>query len=261
MRKLAVCIRKEWLELVRTKKILFYILFPIGALFLTVSAILRLDMVMQQYGSAGMGFPSYRNLEGMLSLYASMMLSYYLIVTMLLQMGSSSREMARKQWLFPQDAGISRANIVLAKAVVLPLVATLPALIGTYVAVILGGLWFGNGTGLPGSVVLRTGICTTVAVLEFSVITVALSALTGKTWLTGLISVGGYLIGDAVLSVWTGAYYTPFAFEILALSGASAEVTALQWVCASVSTFALIFVLVIAAMQRPERFSGRRGRR
>ena len=252
MKQLSACLRKEWLELVRTKKILFYVIFPVAALLFVLFTVVAMDWAMQQLDAEVSGLMgTFKSLEGMMTYYVSMLLTYYVIITMILQSGSTAKEIKRRQWLLPANAGIRRRNIVLAKIVVLGLVTVIPAFLGLYLSIFVGWAAFGNPTNLGFGDVAATTLGALLTLIIVTVATTSLSAITERTGATAAIVICGYLVGDMILSPFMAVFYTPFAFEQIALSvGSAAEVTVAQWISAGLTTLLLLGGLIYWALYK-----------
>ena len=199
MKQLVMCMKKEWLELCRTKKLLFYILFAFALVLFALAVVLVMDFVGQNVDVE----------EGDFS------------------------------------------NIVLAKIVVLCLAALLPAVAAFLVNTLVGGLAFGNSGAAAVSAgdLFQLGLCAAVTIFQFSVLTIALSAITGHTGATAAISVGVYLFGGLVLGLFDNfIYYTPLMFQTVAMGGGAVALSAANWIVASLSSVVILAALIYFAM-------------
>lgn len=254
MKQLVMCMKKEWLELCRTKKLLFYILFALALVAFAVAVVLVMDFVGQNVdmedGELSSMF-SAKNLAGMTQFFLAYLMTYYMIFVIVMQMGSSSKEIKKRMWLLPMTSGVRRSNIVLAKVIVLCLAALLPAVAAFLVNTLVGGLAFGNSevAALTAGDLFQLGLCAAVTIFQFSVLTIALSAITGHTGATAAISAGVYLFGGLVLGLFDNfIYYTPLMFQTVAMGGGAVALSAANWIVASLSSVVILAALIYFAM-------------
>ena len=109
---------------------------------------------------------SAKNLAGMTQFFLAYLMTYYMIFVIVMQMGSSSKEMKKRMWLLPMTSGVRRSNIVLAKVIVLCLAALLPAVAAFLVNTLVGGLAFGNSGAAAVSAgdLFQLGLCAAVTI-------------------------------------------------------------------------------------------------
>ena len=262
MNRLAACLKKEWLELCRTKKWIFYLLFAFGMVLFALAVVLVMDFVGENFAEGGEFSEvfSSKNLAGMTRFFLAYLMTYYMIFVIVMQMGSSSREIRKRLWLLPLSSGVKRSDIVLAKFIVLGLAALLPAAAAFLVSTLVGGFAFGNAgaAAVTAGELFTLGLCAAATVVQFSVLTVALSAITGSTGVTAAISGGLYLFGGLILGLFENfVYYTPFLFQTVAMGGSAPALTAAQWISAALTTVLLLALLIYFAMYRGQRKNGK----
>ena len=252
MNQLFQCIKKEFMQGFRKGK--FWILLAIAGGFIVLNlitfyamdALLRMEGLEEMAGMEQMAAMFAKTFRNGVMYYVQYLNTYYLLVVIFLFMGCCSKEIKSRQWLLPVSSGIKSSNIVLAKYIAIGLTAVLTALIGFAANALICLLLFGNdGAGaLSGGELLPVMLSVGVQVLFYTVLTIALSAITRSAWAAALVPIGFLMLITGLFAQFDFSNYTFLAFNnvLTALSGEG--ISAVQWACAAGTTFAVMAVLI-----------------
>lgn len=255
------CLKKEWLELVRTKKLLIYLAVAVGIVLMTIFLFFAMKMVDSIAGET-------EQLGGLLSMfdmtysnsifyYLSMMGTYFIIMVIIMTMRVVSKELEDKKWTLPICSGVKPSHMIASKLIVHTAVV-----IGTFIAasllhLVLTVVFFSADISV-GSMLFYYAMLL-VFVVFMTVFTISLNAIIKKGWATCLISIltilfvssifGMIPIGDSTLSA-----FSPFLFFDLSQTANPMISQGIitywyEYLCASISTVVVMALLVIFAIR------------
>lgn len=256
------CIKKEFLDELRTKRFFKFCLFSVGMVIFTMIMFGMMTVVSrftETYTSIEGG-----EMVGMLqelfqltfqnsSMYfASFMVSYFTIIYMIMIMNLFGKEITQNKWLLPISAGISTKDMILSKI----LVKTLSLIISVIIAIVLHFLLtiiFFSPTATFGYGQLWLAYLGLILLNVFLVtLILTLNAITKKGWLgitvgLCLIIIGTLMLQSIKVGNTTLITYTPLVFYEIVMNP-TITLNALQ-VSISMVTYALVLVgLVVWAV-------------
>ena len=226
------CLKKEFLEEVRTKRFLRYILIACGMVFLSVfimgimAVVAKFDIPFeaedQEIMSSLMTMfdPTYQNFA---MYFGTFIMTYFTIIYIIMLMGVVSKDISQNKWILPISAGIMPETMISAKLIV----KTLSIVIAEVLAIIIHFVCaismfesteiFGIGHlfVVYGGIVLFT--------IFMAVFTMAINAISKKPWVSAVTAICTLIIGTIILeSIVVGGTpiiaFTPFLFYELSIN-------------------------------------------
>jgi len=254
MKGLKACLKKEWLECGRGKRLFVYFGVAAGMFLLSIGMVYLLDFVSSMVEGEGFSAVSYPlSLNGVLAMYNSNMLQIFSFVLIFTLMGCVSKEISAKKWVLPVCSGVKPSDMVLSKFIVQTGFATLAALVGFFLTAVFGALFIGKD--LSFLTVLLKGGAMVIFLIFIAVLTISLSSLTKNSAIAAVVPIFVLMFLPLIFEVAKIAEYTPVMFYNYANAFLfDLELSAAEIAAASVSTASVLAALIALSVLLSDKY-------
>lgn len=240
-KQLKACLYKEFIEIVRGRRIWVYFLVAVGMAALNIFSVFLLKTLLSG-DLIGMSFDS---LSYFVTSFNSNMYSTYLLVCVFMMMGLISAEIKTKKWVTPLFSGIKPSNMIYAKLIIHTLVILFCTVIAFLINAVAGAIMFTVDMSLL-EIVLSC-LYLSIITVYICVLTITLSAITKKSALAAVTSCVLIFLSSILVMFLKFMLYTPFVFYGFSIN-TNLKLTTSQTVSAIltyvISAAALIFLSV-----------------
>ncbi len=261
--QLKACIKKDFIEIFKTKKWFALFFASIGCALLS-ALIIVIFKVLQ---SSGVDVSSFTGGDAELAslfamtystsfmYFAIYLTTYFTIVMIVFYGGIFSKEIKEKKWIMPLSCGIKAENLVLSKVIV--------NFVGLFVTLLTGcllnfifSLTLCTSGGLSVGTLLLYYLMVITFVLFMYVLAICLNAITKNNKIAIVVSIVALILLPEILSMISIANvslvnYTPYLFLNLVMSAGAVglnTISAIEYIAASVTTIGIISLLVVLAL-------------
>lgn len=253
MRGLHACLKKEWLECIRGKRIFVYFGVAIGMFLLSVGMIYLLEFISASFDENTVTNLYKVSLSGLTSMYNNNMLQIFSFVLIFTLMGCVSREIKAKKWVLPICSGLKPSDMIMSKFIVQTLFAITAAISGYILTVSFGALFM--DIDMTFSVVILKGGAMVVFTIFIIVLTIGLSALTKNSAISAIIPIFVLMFLPLIFEVAKISEYTPIMFYNYACTFLfDIKLSTSQILSATFLTFSIILVLIILSVYLSNKF-------
>lgn len=259
MNQFVACLKKDFLEAIRTKRLWYIIGISIGMVVLLAMSMVIINMANLE-SLTGQGDAA---LDEMLSIFnnsylssmamfGSFMGTYFLLVSVILFGMIIPKEIKNKQWVNPISAGI-KPQYLIASKLIISVASVLFALIIGCLLHLIFTLSYCNPDGSSVGVLFYGYAMNIIYILFLIICTVSISAIAKRTWVPWVIVIACMIfLPDVLNSITVGGYglsaYTPFLFGSEAMVPQMGAFSSTVWVIASLVTVAITVGLVVWAI-------------
>ena len=262
--QLKACLKKDFIELLKTKKWYALLAASIGSAFLSLLVIVFFK-VLQNSGVdvssfIGIEDPSVASLfsitySSSFMYFAIYICTYFAIIMIVLYGGIFSKEIKDKKWVMPLSCGIRAENLVLSKIIVNLIGLVVLLLAGCLINFVTTILLCESGGLAIGSLLLLYLMMIVFMVFMY-LLTICLNAITKSTKISVIVSIVCLILLPEVLSMFkvaniTFINFTPFLFNQIVLMGGAVPLnaySALEYIIASAVTCGVSVLLVILSI-------------
>ncbi len=241
----AACLKKEYIELRRTKTFYSILGLALGVAVLSIIYVLSMTFFKEYISVDGLDEIALffeKNYRSSTGYFMAFMITYFFLVIVIVYSNSISKQINNKLWLLPINSGILPGYMIGAKIIVASAGVCVCYMLSCALHFVLTILLTDSG-GLAASFMIFSYLSYLVYLLFTVVMTISLNAITKKRWvpiLTMLVLsiLFSQLLSAIVIAGTNLVYYTPLAFYSLATQFMTGTVTLtwLQWVSASLTT-------------------------
>lgn len=243
------CLKKEFLETIRTKKFYINLGLAIFISILSVVYVIIMSIIKEYLPVENLG-PIARFFEksylASINFFASFIISYFLLLTVFYNCAAISKPIGQKQWVLPINSGM-KPGILIGAKIIMEIFSAVFCLIISFILHGILTVIFCN----PGTILFQDFLISylflTIGIIFALILTITLNAITKKRWVpvvTVLILV--MIVTNVLESIVIGGEslvsYTPLAF--FAFSGIP-SLDLWQWLTSLLSTFLLCAGLII----------------
>lgn len=246
-------LKKEWLEILRTKKLFAYLLLSFG--FLIVNLIFQSVFQMYVINSQSVSY-AIANWYTSQTSFNTYLLGINLIVVLFVNRNVVTKELSEKKLAVPLALGLKSSINITSKMAVQILVPSIIAMLASMTNACLSALILDNvavGIVNVGMVSINflnmivSALCVLVTMVILMMFLVSLQALVRNPNISLILSLTVLIAGDNVVNLLGVSAFTPVAFYSYALNIINTS-TASEMILSSIITISIVILMAVAGV-------------
>lgn len=252
------CLKKEFLEEIRTKKFLKYCLYACGMVILALVVFAMMSMV-SNFETSGendmmsmvkeMFATTYQNYT---MYFCTFIMTYFTLIYIIMIMNVIGKEISQNKWILPISAGILPENMISAKLIVKTLSIVCAEILAIILHFLTMILFFKSSATFGLGYVFLSYLGIILFTIFMAILTLSINAISKKGWVSALISISLLIVGTTILEsiAVSGSpliTYTPFLFYELALNP-TVSTTVTSWLISIITYLGIMVAMCVWAI-------------